>query len=65
MGGDLSSAKVEGVRAAEMGLRILGGEKAEDIPIVQGSYAYMFDWRQVQRWGIRESDPVPPQVKVW
>ncbi|MEA2038575.1 MAG: PAS domain S-box protein [Thermodesulfobacteriota bacterium] len=56
VGGDLSSAEAEGSRAAEMGLRILGGEKPGDIPIIQGVHAYMFDWRQLERWGIREND---------
>lgn len=56
VGGHLSSAEREGTGAAMMALRILGGEKPQDIPIVQGSYANMFDWRQLQRWGISESD---------
>lgn len=56
VGGHLSSADLEGKKAALMGLRILRSEKPSDIPIVQDSHAYMFDWRQLQRWHIRESD---------
>lgn len=26
----------------------------QDIPIVQSTNAYMFDWRELQRWGLRE-----------
>lgn len=55
VGGRVSSAEVEGAQIAEMGLRILNGEKPEDIPIIKGSNVYMFDWRQLQRWGISES----------
>jgi PAS domain S-box-containing protein len=56
VGGHLSSAELEGKKTALMGLRILRGEKPGDIPIVQGSHAYLFDWRQLQRWHIRERD---------
>ncbi len=62
VGGYLSSAKGQGAQAAQIGLRILGGEKPEDIPLVQGSYTYMFDWRQLQRWGISESDLPPGSI---
>jgi len=62
VGGHLSSARAQGAQAAQIGLRILGGEKPENIPFVQGSYAYMFDWRQLQRWGIRESDLPPGSI---
>lgn len=56
VGGHLSSAELEGKKTALMGLRILRGEKPSDIPIIQGSHAYMFDWHQLQRWHIREHD---------
>jgi PAS domain S-box-containing protein len=39
---------------------VLNGEKMENIPIVwQGANVYQFDWRQLQRWGLKESD-LPP-----
>jgi len=38
-------------------VRILNGEKAADIKTPPTRYASpKFDWRQMQRWGIRESD---------
>ena len=40
-----------------MGRLVLNGEKPEDIPTVwQGANFYEFDWRQFQRWGLKESD---------
>jgi hypothetical protein len=50
----------QGRVAGEMGRRVLNGEKAENIPIVwQGADVYEFDWRQLKRWGLKESD-LPP-----
>jgi signal transduction histidine kinase len=43
-------------QTAAAAIRVLGGEKAEDIrppPVEFGRP--MFDWRQIQRWGISES----------
>src|SRR5262245_51210885 len=55
VGGHVYSVSTHGRRAAEMGLGILGGETASSIPIVESAdYKNMFDWRQLQRWGIDE-----------
>jgi len=59
VGGSLSSPDFEGIKVAEIGLRILNGEAPENIPVSSGSNAYLFGWRQLQRWGIREVD-LPP-----
>lgn len=59
IGGYLSSAELAGSEAARLGLRILSGEKAGSIPCIEGCYAYLFDWRQMRKWGIAESD-LPP-----
>jgi PAS domain S-box-containing protein len=37
-------------------LRVLNGEKPQDIPVVKSANQYLFDWRAVQRWGFKESD---------
>jgi signal transduction histidine kinase len=54
VGGDLLSAEGNGKRAAQIALRILNGERAEDIPIQSPPTTPMFDWREVQRWKIPE-----------
>ena len=48
---------------AAVALRILDGEKAGDIKTPPTKFASpKFDWRQMQRWGISESD-LPPGAK--
>ncbi len=71
VGGYLSSLSEQGKIAGGIALRILKGEKPQDIPRVEGVNTYMFDWRALQRWGIKESD-LPPhsivlnhQLTVW
>ena len=52
-------------KAAEVALRILDGEKVGDIkPSFVEVAAPMFDWRQMQRWGIGESN-LPPGSTVY
>jgi len=55
IGGDLSSAIKDGHIAGGMALRILDGKKPEDIPIVKTATTYMFDWRAMKRWGVKET----------
>jgi len=56
VGGDLVNWANDGYLAADMAVRVLNGEKPENIPIVRSNNAYMFDWRALKRWGLRESD---------
>jgi C4-dicarboxylate-specific signal transduction histidine kinase len=61
-----------GQDAAQTVLRILGGEKPAAIPITEGDFIKpVFDWRQLQRFGISESS-LPPgsdirfrQPSIW
>ena len=56
VGGRLASFEAQGARAAELGLRVLRGEQPKNVPIVDGEdAAYMFDVRQLRRWGIGEN----------
>ena len=55
VGGDLSSFSEQGKVAGGMALRLLRGEKTREIPEVKGVNSYMFDWRALKRWGIKES----------
>ena len=55
VGGYLSSAEEKGKAVAELGLRILNGEKPVNIPLARESgLQYMFDWRELKRWSIPE-----------
>jgi len=71
VGGDLSSVSDQGRVAGDMALRILNGAKPQDIPRVKPTFAYMFDWRALERWELRET-ALPPgsivlnrQVTLW
>jgi len=59
VGGYLSSLSGQGRIAGGMALRILNGEKPQDISKVKGVTTYMFDWRALQRWRLKES-ALPP-----
>jgi ABC-type uncharacterized transport system substrate-binding protein len=54
VGGYLSSAEYAGREAATMGLRILNGTNPADIPVSTGAHAQLFDWRELERWGLSE-----------
>ena len=63
VGGYLSSFSEQGKVAGGMALRILRGEKPQGIPKVKGVNTYMFDWRALKRWGIKES-ALPPGSRI-
>ena len=59
VGGDLVNFNDEGQVIGSFAVRILNGEKPRDIPIVQGTNRYEFDWRALRRWGFKERN-LPP-----
>jgi PAS domain S-box-containing protein len=59
VGGYVTSYSEEGRVAGSLAVRILNGEKPQNIPIVNDANIYMFDWRALQRWGLDEKR-VPP-----
>ena len=62
VGGDLVNWADDAHVAAVMAVRVLNGEKPEDIPVVTSSHAYMFDWRALERWGIKEGNLPPGSI---
>jgi signal transduction histidine kinase/ABC-type uncharacterized transport system substrate-binding protein len=65
VGGPMHSAESLGQITAAVSVRILNGEKAGDIKTPPtGFEAPVFDWRQMQRWGIAESI-LPPGSTVF
>jgi PAS domain S-box-containing protein len=62
VGGYVSSISEQGKIAGAMTLRILNGEKPQNIPTVKGVSAYMFDWRALKRWGFKEADLPPGSI---
>jgi transcriptional regulator with GAF, ATPase, and Fis domain/ABC-type uncharacterized transport system substrate-binding protein len=54
VGGSLLSAGAQGRAAAEVAVRILKGESPAEINPAPIFSHMMFDWRQMERWGISE-----------
>ncbi len=63
VGGYLHSFAKEGKIVGTIAVRILDGERPQDIPIVHGTNTYMFDWRALRHWGFIERD-LPPGSAV-
>ena len=63
VGGMMRSEIATAVRLGEITLRILEGEKPENIPIESIRMAPIFDWRQMQRWGIDPAS-LPPGADI-
>jgi signal transduction histidine kinase len=56
VGGFIVTPSSVGEAAARIAMRVLDGESASGIPIVAQSVRPIFDWRQLQRWDVNESD---------
>ena len=53
-----------GEEAGKLALRILAGERAQDIPIAPGqNIKPLFDWRELKRWNVSESS-LPPGAEI-
>ena len=64
VGGSLLSGERQGELAAAMAARILGGESAEDIPIIREPVAMpTFDYPALKRFGLK-LDALPPDSHV-
>ncbi len=56
LGGLVAEPSSIGREAARLALRILDGESVANIPVTAGNFVRpVFDWRQLQKWGIGET----------
>ncbi|HKR58691.1 MAG TPA: ABC transporter substrate binding protein, partial [Pyrinomonadaceae bacterium] len=62
IGGYLQGPDLNGGKAAAIALRILNGKNAQDIRVEGAPSVPMFDWRQLNRWGISEISLPPGSV---
>ena len=62
VGGKLVNWADDARVAAGMAVRVLNGERPQDIPVVMSNNAYMFDWRALKLWGMKESDLPPGSI---
>jgi signal transduction histidine kinase len=63
VGGIVTTAKQQGKLAGDIVVQILDGLAPSLIPTARTTTVPMFDWRQLQRWGIPESQ-LPPGAEV-
>jgi signal transduction histidine kinase len=64
IGGYALIPEVVGTDAARLVLRILHGEHAKDIPPREKDATIpLFNWQQMQRWGVRQAD-LPPGSEI-
>ncbi len=56
VGGDLVNWADDARIAAEIAVRVLNGEKPQNIPVVTSKHSYMFDWQALKRWGLDEKN---------
>ncbi len=64
VGGRMNTPEVAAQRMAALGLRVLKGERAEDIAVTEiDSTTTQFDWRQLRRWNISETR-LPPDSTI-
>jgi len=60
VGGYVWGIEPDAMEAAKIARQVLGGAKPQDLPIhVSDTNHYIFDWRQLQRWGISD-ERLPP-----
>ena len=64
VGGDLSDFDKQGRAAGNVVLKLLNGERPQDIPIVKDVTTYMFDWKALKRWGMKESNLPPGSIVI-
>ena len=61
-GGNLLDFEALGGRIGEMSLRVLAGERPEQIPQETAPTVMTVDWRELQRWGVSERSLPPGSV---
>lgn len=62
VGGVVTSFRQQGKIAGGLALRILQGEKPQDIPKVSLSAIPMFDWQGLKRWGLSAKNLSPGSI---
>ncbi len=54
VGGFVTDTRADGSQTAAIAVRLALGKRPGDVPSEQARVVSMFDWRQLQRWGISE-----------
>ena len=64
VGGHVYSLSAHGVATAKLALQVLSGDEPSRDPVEVPTNKLLFDWRQLQRWGISESK-LPQGSEIW
>ena len=64
VGGHVYSLSAHGVATAKLALQVLSGDEPSGGPVEVPTNKLLFDWRQLQRWGISESK-LPKGSEIW
>jgi signal transduction histidine kinase/ABC-type uncharacterized transport system substrate-binding protein len=62
VGGYVQDSEQNGAQVAKIVSQILDGARAQSIPITNAPAVPMFNWRELQRWGIKESSLPPGSI---
>ena len=62
VGGYATSYAGEGRTAGEVAVRMLKGERPQNVPVTRDADLYMFDWKALRRWGFKESSLPPGSI---
>jgi two-component sensor histidine kinase/ABC-type uncharacterized transport system substrate-binding protein len=62
VGGNLSKVRAQGTIAGNAALKICDGASPSDIPVAKAPNDFIFDWRAIQRWGLKESNLPPGSI---
>ncbi|HWC17687.1 MAG TPA: PAS domain S-box protein, partial [Terriglobales bacterium] len=62
VGGDVVNLVENAKIAGNMALRILSGERPQDIPRASGVTTFVFDWRALKRWNFKEKNLPPGSI---
>ena len=63
VGGSLTRIRAQGTIAGSAAVKILDGVSPDDIPVAKVPHEFVFDWRALKRWGLKESN-LPPGSTV-
>ena len=65
VGGNVLSWAAQAKAAGQMAVRVLNGEKPQDIPIRETANVNLIDWRALRRWGFRDGDLPPDSIVLY
>ena len=65
VGGSLTRIRAQGTIAGSAAVKILDGVSPDDIPVAKVPNEFVFDWRALKRWGLKESNLPPGSIVLY